>query len=186
MTQHLKPTSTITAGLWTASTSTLHDDTDEGVDSPDEDATYAGQDTELDVMELLLQAGVDPVSSAGHVMQWRARRHGAWYDVAYLTVELYQGATLIATGSSGHGTSYTTATYMLTSTEADAITDYTDLRMRVQLASSIGTAHLHLTALELTLPTLDTYASARAQLAAPETLGEIAAPAARGQVQDVE
>lgn len=184
MTQHLRPISTISAGAWTASATTLHGDTDEGMDSPDDDGSYAEVDVDASDMELLLAPGVDPVSADAHQLQWRARRKYPWIQPAELTVSLYQGAALIATSTSYHVQTYSDGTYTLSAAEANAISDYTDLRIRVRLAIPIGSAHVHFTACELDVPSLTIHAGQRGTLLAPSVDGEVAQPIARGELHD--
>lgn len=181
MTQYLRPISTVSAGAWTASSTTLHGDTDEGIDNADDAATYAQILNDNDDMELLLAPGTDPVTDTLHVIQWRAKRAGTYFIPCASRVQLYQGATLIATGTGSHGDSYSTATYTLSSAEANAISDYTDLRVRVRFTNNMGAAHMHLTAIEFDIPSVDTKASQKATLASPDSIGQVAQPLARGQ-----
>lgn len=185
MTQHLRPASTVTASSWTASSTTLHGDTDEGIDNADDAATYAQCLFDNTDMELALEEGTDPLTDTLHVLQWRARRAGAYFTDCQSQVELYEGATLIATGTGVHGGSYSTATYTLTSAEANAITDYTDLRVRVRFTNNMGAAHMHLTAIELDIPSISTKASQKATLVSVDSLGQVAQPIARGQSVEV-
>ena len=74
---------------------------------------------------------------------------------------------------------------LLTEAEASAITDYTDLRLRIRYTASVGTASMRLTAAELVIPSIDTRASQKAEIAAPEVLGQVAQPIARGQAVEV-
>jgi hypothetical protein len=88
-----------------------------------------------DVMKVQLSTVVDPVSSTGHVLRWRRGKSptsgGEQID---LTVSLYQGnpGVLIAekavTDIPG---AYTDDDLTLSAAEADAITDYADLWIRV-------------------------------------------------------
>ncbi len=82
----------------------------------------------------------DPVSSAGHTVRVRRAKDAAAGATITMTVELRQGytnegspGTLIATIMSGVtiDETWTTTTYNLSSGEADAITDYTSLYLRV-------------------------------------------------------
>jgi len=102
------------------------------------DATVIGED-DGSVYRMTLSDVTDPESADDHI----------WYCFAYrssnkaenLDIDLYQGTTQINTttscgGSIGHGTPATmfpapVGTCTLTSGEANAITDYTDLRIRV-------------------------------------------------------
>lgn len=81
--------------------------------------------------ETLLTAVTDPVSSTGHVMRWRRRKQPASGSAQVnLTVRLMQGATQIASVADTNlpGT-FTDTSYTLSGAEADAITDYSDLRL---------------------------------------------------------
>lgn len=183
MTQHLRPISTITAGAWTAIATTLHGDTDEGIDSPDDDTTYAETSTASSDMELRLAVGADPGTGLSHTIQWRARRHGVWFLSAELAVSLYEGATLRATApSTFFGDFYTTESYTLTEAEANAITDYSNLRLRFQLVLDMGTAHVHITACELDIPSTEVHAARRGGFIAPTVLGQVVASRAKGAV----
>lgn len=76
--------------------------------------------------EVKLSAVTDPVSSANHVLSVRARRTGTSTGG---NVELRCGATLITAFNHAETTSFVTYTYTLSGAEADAITDYSDLRI---------------------------------------------------------
>jgi hypothetical protein len=71
------------------------------------------------------------------------------------TLSLYQGATLIASGTPtvNNTTAYATITYTLSAAQADAITDYAALRLRLTVVISTGTARRgRVSALELETP----------------------------------
>ena len=119
--QLLRPTSDITAGAWTPSSGTdLFSMLDE---TPYDDADYILASTST-TSEVKLGVGFDPASSTGHIIRYRAKGNGT------LTVSLYQGTTLIATHVPTLTSGFQTFTFTLTSTEADSITNYTDLRLR--------------------------------------------------------
>ena len=84
-----------------------------------------------DTFEVSLSSLNDPNASTGHIIRYRTRKQGG-VKTEELRVDLYQGTTLIRQGNwtGGLGTSWTTFTDTLTSGEADAITDYTNLRLR--------------------------------------------------------
>lgn len=180
MSQHLRPASTVDAGTWTYAVTSLHADTDEGIDNADDDDTYAQTDIAADDLELALSTGIDPTSALAHVLQWRARRAGVYFLSADLSIALYEGAVLIATSTSSHGDDYTSHTYTLSAAEANAITDYTNLRVRIRLVSHVGGAHLRVTAAELTIPGVEIHAAQRGAFQAPEVLGEIVSARAKG------
>ncbi len=74
----------------------------------------------------------DPVSSTGHIVRYRYRKSGSGGRTIQIQVALYQGATQIAIGTAHTDISgtFVAGTFTLTGTEADNITDYTDLRLR--------------------------------------------------------
>lgn len=86
-----------------------------------------------------LTSVTDPVSSSGHVIRVRARNGVSGGQAVDLTVQLRQGysnegsqGTLIATLSQASvASSFTDYTATLSSSEADAITAYDDLVLRI-------------------------------------------------------
>lgn len=82
-----------------------------------------------DTCEVGLTALTDPVSSSSHTVAYRYRAQGV--GTMNLTVRLMQGVTIIASWThTSVSTSYAVATQTLSGAEADAITDYGDLRFR--------------------------------------------------------
>ncbi len=119
--QLLRPTSDISAGAWTPSTGVdLYATVDEAAA---DDADY-NTTSSASTHELAFSFGVDPESSSGHTVRYRAKGIGT------LTVTLRQGATLIATHVPTLTGSYQTFSFTLSGAEADAITNYGDLRVR--------------------------------------------------------
>lgn len=104
------------------------DDTD--YSDSDSDYVYSGSDsgTVTSSYETALGTLVDPQSSTGHVLRYRAKRIGG---LSNWTVELRQGTTIIASHSVGLPTTpLGTFELVLAGAEADSITDYADLRIR--------------------------------------------------------
>jgi len=85
----------------------------------------------------------DPLKSDGHVIRAQAREGGVGVNAPYLLVYLSQGQSFdIAVLNVTQGTLTTTFTiyeYALTPTEADSITDYTDLEIRMEASCNSGT-----------------------------------------------
>lgn len=81
--------------------------------------------------ETLLTSVTDPVSSTGHVMRWRRRKQPAsGSDDVNLTVRLLQGGTQITSQADNViPGAFTDTSYTLSGAEADAITNYADLRL---------------------------------------------------------
>lgn len=81
----------------------------------------------------------DPQSSSSHIMRWRRGKDAAGGAQIDLTVELRQGYTGEATlgtlinsfSDTNIPDSFTTQSDTLTAGEADSITDYTDLQLRM-------------------------------------------------------
>ncbi len=119
--QLLRPESDVSAGAWTPSTgSDLFAMLDESTYSDADYITTSSAST----AEVAFGTGLDPASSSGHIIRYRAKGTGT------LTVELYEGATLIATDVPAITGSFQTFTWTLSGAEADDISDYADLRLR--------------------------------------------------------
>lgn len=90
--------------------------------------------------EVSLSNITDPQSSTGHIIRFRARKVGTTKTMT-LVGALYQGTTRIAaTAALTLTQTWTTQTYTLSAAEADSITDYNDLRIRFEPATSGGGA----------------------------------------------
>lgn len=121
MAQTARPDSDITTD-WT--TAPLWSKIDEAVA---DDADFITDSTSGHVAEVTLTDVTDPNSSSNHIVYWR-HRSGTNPNV---TIALYQGTTLIAsTVASTTVAAFTDINFTLSGAEADAITDYSDLRLR--------------------------------------------------------
>jgi hypothetical protein len=76
--------------------------------------------------ELTLSSVTDPLSSAGHVVRYRAYADQA----VSIQVSLFQATTKIATWTEALTATTTLYTHTLSSTQTDSITDYSALRLR--------------------------------------------------------
>jgi hypothetical protein len=130
--QSLAPATDITTTGWTATggTGSLASAIDE---SPANDADFVTSpaNPSSSVLEVQFEAADDPGVSSGHQVDYRLRVLNAGsYSV---TAALFQGGTQIATETrtTGLTSSFQTFTLTLSGGEADAITDYADLRLRV-------------------------------------------------------
>lgn len=123
--QRSAPASDVSAGSWTASSgSDLFAMIDEASPS---DADYIKTATAADVCTVALGSLSDPSASTGHQVSYRISGDGT----SGMQVDLLQGTTVIATWTHDPApASPTTYSQTLTGTEADAITDYTALRLR--------------------------------------------------------
>ena len=135
MVQKARPASDISTGAWTATP--LWSKVDEV--TPDDDTTKITSDNpNSDTMEVKLTAVTDPVSSTGHIVSFRAKTGVFDPEVEesicgmQIIPKLVQGTTVISTGSTVNLTSdWATYSWTLTAGEADNITDYGDLRVRL-------------------------------------------------------
>lgn len=119
--QMLSPTSDISSGAWTPSTgATLYGVLDEPI-ADDADYIYTGT---ASTSEVKFSPAADPRVSDAHVVRYRAKGGGT------LTTHLVQGTTVIATDVQTLTGTLQTFSFTLSGAEADAITDYSDLRLR--------------------------------------------------------
>lgn len=128
------PVSDVSVGTWTTQaggTTNLYAVIDEVVA---DDADYAKSanltTTQTDTLEVALGSVNDPASAADHVIAYRYRAQGV--ATMNLTVSLRQGAgTQIASWTHNSvGTSFVNGSQTLSESEANAITNYADLRLR--------------------------------------------------------
>lgn len=138
--QFARPASDVAAGsytptpLWQQLDEAIADDDLTAVDSSNNPGEADGTG-----FEILLSALTDPQSSTGHTLRLRGRRNGGGRTIT-INFRLYQGATPItaAQSFSDGADTYTTKTYTLLAAEADAITDYSNLRVRVWSTTAGG------------------------------------------------
>lgn len=126
------PISDVTDGSWLnelGSNTNLFASLDETVASDvDYIISSALAPAATDTCEVGLTSLTDPMLSTGHIVSYRYR---CSIGAANLTVRLMQGATIIASWThTSVSSSYAVATQTLAGVEADAITDYTNLRLR--------------------------------------------------------
>tara|TARA_R100000656_G_scaffold107658_2_gene79785 strand:+ start:52 stop:594 length:543 start_codon:yes stop_codon:yes gene_type:complete len=133
MTQYKSPNSDNTDGSWTnknggqgALNSNVRKGTGDGswivsVDTGGSDTCVFG-----------IQNGDDPYSSADHIVRYRAKSTDyMMMGTLPLTVALYQDTTKIAEEeNSSLATSFTDYSFTLSTSEANAISDYDDLQLR--------------------------------------------------------
>lgn len=115
---------------------------DEAIAS-DADFWY-GDNNQADELEAGLSNVTDPSSSSGHIFRYRIAKTNAGVvsgtgSAVTVTARLMQGATQIATDTAktADGT-WTQYEYTLSGAEADAITDYADLRLEFLTSASGG------------------------------------------------
>ena len=142
MTQYARPDSDVSDGSWVnqaGSNTNLYQSIDEADGENDSDYVIStDSSSSSDTMEVGLSDISDPQSSSSHIVRYRAKGSdpSGFYGIPSLTVSLRQGSTQIATSTnSSLTTSFVDYTFTLSSSEANAITDYSDLRLRFVRAS---------------------------------------------------
>lgn len=156
MAQFARPDSDVSnAGGWAPTP--LWDQINEATADDDTTKVTSGNNPgTADTFEVGLTDVTDPTDDTGHIIRFRHKQEGG-ARTSEAKAQLYQGATLIAeTTSVAPGTIWTTTSYTLAAVgEADQITDYTDLRIRV-VPNTTGTgspATHSVTWAELEVPT---------------------------------
>jgi hypothetical protein len=128
----IRPTTDITDGTWTdqAGGTDLRAALDETV-ADDSDYIQSFADGLSDICEIKFSSVADPLSSTDHIVRYRYARNGPARED--LTVCLMQGATIIKQWNhTDIDEVLTSVSQTLSGTEADSITDYTDLRLRIK------------------------------------------------------
>jgi hypothetical protein len=133
MPQFGRPSADTVRTAWTdqaGGITTIYTTIDETVAS---DADYIKTPTPpgANEFETLLTSVTDPVSSTGHIMRWRRRKQPASGSAQInLTVRLMMTSTQITSQADNNlPGSFTDTSYTLSGAEADAITNYADLRL---------------------------------------------------------
>ena len=135
MAQFARPDADISDGTWItqAAGTDLFPQIDEA-SSDDADYIRTALPTGTEACIVGLSDVTDPSVSTGHIVRWRAQVLNRVDDTINLAIVLRQGASAtIATARTGAITdgSWTAGSYTLSGAEADAITDYTDLRFSI-------------------------------------------------------
>jgi hypothetical protein len=149
MAQFARPSSDVTDGSWLtdAGSSVLYAAIDEASAS-DTDYIYSPDNTNT-TCEIALSSVTDPTSSTGHIVRYRYARSdesaspiaaASGGSTSSVQVFLYQGATLIATGTSRNtfDGAWAADSFTLSGTEADNITNYADLRVQITATGGGG------------------------------------------------
>lgn len=121
-----RPISDVTKGSWVADTGTdLFSRINEEVA---DDNSYISVDGPGSVCEMKLKAMGDPATSSGHVL--KLRMASQYSNSARL--KIMQGTTQIASWDQSLTTSVALYNLSLSGAQIDSITDYTDLRLRIE------------------------------------------------------
>ena len=134
---YARPDSTVSDTGWTTTGGAIYSVLDETSPS-DSDYTSTAVSGGIgdETFEVGLSNVTDPASSTGHIIRVRHKWTGTLF-AGTIIVDLVQGTTVKATFFPTPGGTFATSTYTLSGSEADSITDYTDLRIRVTFQPDI-------------------------------------------------
>lgn len=141
MPQFARPDADIVDGAWTKSSGgqvDMYTMIDE-VSFDDADYVQSESAPASSAFAVNLSNVEDPVSSTGHIIRYRYQKEAAGGAQIDLTVQLRQGyvsevtqgALIHSEAHTNIGNGWTAGTFTLSGAEADAITDYTDLQLRL-------------------------------------------------------
>lgn len=125
MAQFARPDADITVGNWT--TSPLYESINET--ASDTSDSIVGPNKQDGTCDIGLSTVTDPAVSTGHIIRITANMFGVPNTGINLLVKLYCGTTLITTYDGDWLETWQTFSYTLSTSEADAITDYADLHV---------------------------------------------------------
>lgn len=154
MSQYLRPVEDISVGgsgvdCWPEGAGSLYAVLNETTPS-DSNGVWEGGTSTAGNFEVKLGGTLtDPGVGTGHYVKVRHWKESTSGDAT--TVTLKQGSTTIATWTLAEPTSATTTTLTLTETQANSITDYTDLRVYCVLDGA-NTAYSYISWIEFGCP----------------------------------
>lgn len=146
------PFGDVSSGGWDkVGASSISEAVDDGSGAHDGDSTYAFVD-DGSTCELSLAPLDHPNRTDGHVIRSVSKKVLDLGATCTLRVELFCGATLIATMEFDETGSYVKNEYTLTDVEAAAITDYSALSFKMTDVASPSASQHRVTALDIELP----------------------------------
>ena len=126
---------------------------------PDDAALVQSEnDPANDIFEVTLENQTDPAQSVGHIVRYRMQKGqsgGGQPGTINAIVGLYEATTLIASQTESNvSTGFATFSFTLSAGETDSISDYDDLRVRVDADKSAGarTSWLEVSGIEFETP----------------------------------
>lgn len=138
--QFARPDADTTVGVWTneaAATTNLFASINEVTAN---DTTFVQSDTSAtsgEIYQTTLSNVTDPLTSSNHILRWRYAKSSSAGRTIAITLYLLQGASLIISRTfTNIGSTYVQDNYILTAAEANSITDYSDLNIRLSAFQS--------------------------------------------------
>lgn len=158
MAQFARPDGTVaSSGNWrdqANQTTNIYQAIDESTPS-DADYVYVPQPDATVFYEASLSNVTDPNGNTAHVLRYRQRKNNGGGRAIDVTVELREGATVRASWANTNISDVaSTVAQTLTSTQADSITDYSNLSVRVRpaMVGNGSPRDYHLTWVEFEVP----------------------------------
>lgn len=157
MTQFARPASDISAGGWSDEGSSFNDGnlyTSIQEVTQDGDTSYILCEVGDGTCEVKLGTVTDPLMNTGHIVHVFAEATGGGAPER-IDIELYQAGVLKATVASGFApgrSGYVDVDYTLSGAEADSISDYTDLRVRMIEDTMSGADTMKVTQVYMEVP----------------------------------
>lgn len=135
MTQFARPVSDITVGSWLPQP--LWQQIDEAVAS---DTDFISSNNNINESVEVTLSSVSTPQAGNVVINYRYAKDASAGNTRTIAVSLYQGATLIATGTTHTptATTFTAGTFTLTTTQRNNITNWGDLRLRFTAGGTTG------------------------------------------------
>lgn len=139
MAQFARPDSNVTTTGFTGGFEDINE-----TSASDSDFAYTADNTTGQLEVGLTNVADTPALDTGHIVRYRLAKADTGVppsttgNTQNMTVSLYQGGTLIRSDVERTVGDWTTYSFTLTTTEAGNITDYTDLRIRVDSPASGG------------------------------------------------
>lgn len=164
--QFLRPNQDSYVDYWednNAGTTTIYAAIDEAGTN---DADYVQSATLYGTYRCYLSDGSDPYTSSGHIVRFRIAREATNKDME-LEVRLNQNFTTTkwsATINNPPGT-FTEYVYTLNASQANSITDYTNLFFQFYVSVQFGTKNIRISRAELELPPAPFYQTCTAEVA---------------------
>jgi hypothetical protein len=142
--QYSRPDGTTLSNNWSAiGASTMHEATDD--DGSTDDSDYCNCGTDAEVLELTMSSVTDPVSAVDHTMRIWTKSSGSGSPEKF-NWKLYEGTGGGRTEicgennvNAGRSSNFSeSVAYALSESEANAISDYTDLHIEIVLNIGAG------------------------------------------------
>jgi len=144
MAQFSRPDNDDAIGVWSddgGGTTNIFQSIDEIIASDTDFVRSDTTPTAAEDYDAGMSSVTDPVSDSGHILRWRYAKSASGGRTIAINLELRDGSTVITTRSfTDISEVFTQDTYTLSAAEADNISDYSNLNVRIDAVRSGGGA----------------------------------------------